>query len=141
MSEIGEILKKAREKKGITIQQAEEETKIRTKYLLALEEENYDQIPGKVYVRGFLNNYASYLGLNSQELLESLKQVLPRESEIKPLSHASKPTSKTKYRKRYRFKPKNLRYLVGIAAIVVLIAFAKWYPTLVHGNTSVFQGF
>lgn len=137
MGEIGEILKNAREKKGITIQQAEEDTKIRAKYLIALEDENYDHIPGKVYVKGFLNNYASYLGLDSQELIATLKQSLPEESVIKPLNHTSQAMNKKKYRKRYRFKPKYLRYLAGFAALVLLWAFAQWYPTWIHGNTAV----
>lgn len=67
--EIGKALKDARESKGISLETAEENTKIRRKYLEALEQENYDLLPGKVYVKGFLKNYAGFLGLNAQELV------------------------------------------------------------------------
>ncbi|SMB97169.1 protein RodZ, contains Xre-like HTH and DUF4115 domains [Thermanaeromonas toyohensis ToBE] len=84
MGRIGEALRKAREEKGITLRQAEEATKIRLKYLDALEREEFTQLPGRVYAIGFLRNYARYLGLNWQELVDELKAQWPPEEEIKP---------------------------------------------------------
>lgn len=81
MGKIGEALRKAREEKGITLRQAEEATKIRLKYLEALEREDFSQIPGRVYAIGFLRNYARYLGLDWQTLVEELKAALPPEEE------------------------------------------------------------
>jgi cytoskeleton protein RodZ len=81
MGKIGEALRKAREAKSITLRQAEEATKIRLKYLEALEREDYSQIPGRVYAIGFLRNYARYLGLDWQPLVEELKAALPPEEE------------------------------------------------------------
>lgn len=69
MSELGQRLRAAREAKGLTLVQAEEATRIRRDYLQALEEERYDALPGAVYVRGFLRNYAAYLGLDAQATL------------------------------------------------------------------------
>ncbi|HWI54257.1 MAG TPA: helix-turn-helix domain-containing protein, partial [Desulfobacteria bacterium] len=64
MQSIGESLKNAREQKGISLEQAEDDTKIRKRYLQALEDGEYSIIPGSVYAKGFLRNYANYLGLN-----------------------------------------------------------------------------
>jgi len=79
--EIGKTLRSARENQGITLEFAEQETKIRKKYLVALEQENFDIIPGKVYVRGFLRNYARFLGIDGEELVSSYdEQFKPTET-------------------------------------------------------------
>lgn len=69
-SAVGEQLRDARETKGIDIFRAERDTKIRSKYLTALEQGDYTELPGDVYTRGFLRNYASYLGLDADEIEE-----------------------------------------------------------------------
>ena len=69
MGELGEMLRKAREAKGLSLEQVEEATKIIRSYLQALEDEEFDRLPAPVYVKGFLKNYASYLGLDPQEVL------------------------------------------------------------------------
>ncbi|ABB15938.1 helix-turn-helix domain-containing protein [Carboxydothermus hydrogenoformans] len=60
---IGEKLRKRREQLGLTIKQVEEEIKIRSKYLQALEEERFDELPGKAYIKPFLQSYARFLGV------------------------------------------------------------------------------
>jgi len=77
--EIGHALKRARVEKNLSLAQAEEETKIRQKYLLALENENFNAIPGRVYAKGFLRNYAQYLGLNAEELVWWYEKQYPSE--------------------------------------------------------------
>lgn len=72
--DLGPTLRAAREKQGITLDKAEQETKIRKKYLKALEEENFDILPGSVYARGFLRNYARFLGLNAEDLVKQYKE-------------------------------------------------------------------
>lgn len=67
---VGEVLQAARERKGVDLHRAERDTKIRAKHLAALENGDYDELPGAVYARGFLRNYATYLGLDADELLE-----------------------------------------------------------------------
>jgi transcriptional regulator with XRE-family HTH domain len=64
---LGERLVAAREARGIDLLRAERETKIRRTYLAALERGDYAALPGAVYVRGFLRNYATYLGLDPEE--------------------------------------------------------------------------
>jgi cytoskeleton protein RodZ len=66
MFEIGSTLRQARERRRLTFDQVEAETKIRTRYLRALEEEQFDILPGPTYVKGFLRTYAEYLNLDGQ---------------------------------------------------------------------------
>jgi cytoskeletal protein RodZ len=64
--EIGSSLRDARARTGLDLQQLEVETKIRAKYLRALEEERFELLPGETYVKGFLRIYAERLGLDGQ---------------------------------------------------------------------------
>ena len=70
---LGEILKSARKKKEITLDQAEEETKVRKKYLRALEEGRYDELPGNVYTLGFLVKYLEFLDLDEAKFTQRFK--------------------------------------------------------------------
>src|SRR3989454_5224211 len=69
MSRLGEQLRAQRERKGITLEQAAGDTRIREKFLKALEDGDYQSLPGPVYTRGFLRNYAEYLDLETDELV------------------------------------------------------------------------
>ncbi len=69
----GEKLRVAREKKAWSLLNAEEATKIRARYLEALEAEKYETIPGTAYVKGFLQTYAKHLDLNPGEVLALFK--------------------------------------------------------------------
>jgi len=67
---VGEILQRARERKGITLTKVEEDIHVRAKYLQALEYGDYEELPGEVYVKGFLKNYARYLDLDPENILK-----------------------------------------------------------------------
>jgi cytoskeletal protein RodZ len=69
---IGAMLTEAREARGITLEQAERETRIARRYLVALEQEDFAVFPAEVYARGFLRSYAGYLHLNPDDLLALL---------------------------------------------------------------------
>ncbi|MCL6581106.1 MAG: DUF4115 domain-containing protein [Firmicutes bacterium] len=73
MEEIGRRLKARREELGLTLEQAQAETKIRRRYLEALEAGNDQVIPGEVYVKGFLRFYANFLGLDGTALVQEYK--------------------------------------------------------------------
>lgn len=72
--EIGATLRKAREELGVTFDDVEDETKIRKRYLVALEREDYRSLPSPMYARGFLKTYANYLGLDGEGLSQELKR-------------------------------------------------------------------
>src|SRR2546421_11114122 len=66
MFEIGSSLREARLRQGLDFPELEQATKIRAKYLRALEDEQFDLLPAQTYVKGFLRGYAEYLGLDGQ---------------------------------------------------------------------------
>jgi len=69
MSELGSRLIRAREARGLTLEDAERDTRISRRYLQALEAEQFEVIPAPVYARGFLRSYSQYLGEDPQEML------------------------------------------------------------------------
>jgi cytoskeletal protein RodZ len=73
MGEIGEALRERRMAMKIDVHEVEEETKIRAKYLRALENEEYNLLPGPAYVKSFLRTYADYLNLDSRTLVDRYK--------------------------------------------------------------------
>jgi cytoskeleton protein RodZ len=74
MARLGETLRAQREKKGITLEQAASDTRIREKFLKALEDSDYQTLPGTVYTKGFLRNYAEYLELDTEETVVQFHQ-------------------------------------------------------------------
>ncbi|MBD2845219.1 helix-turn-helix domain-containing protein [Paenibacillus sp. IB182496] len=77
MSDLGELLKKAREEKGLSLEDIQDLTKIRKRYLEAIEEGNYKVLPGTFYVRAFVKNYAETVGLDSEEVLRLYNKEIP----------------------------------------------------------------
>jgi transcriptional regulator with XRE-family HTH domain len=68
--EIGPTLRETRVRKRLTLQQVEEDIKIRSRYLQALEEEEFDILPAPAYAKGFLHSYATYLGLDPRVFID-----------------------------------------------------------------------
>jgi cytoskeletal protein RodZ len=73
MSEVGETLRERRMALKIDVHEVEEATKIRAKYLRALENEEYELLPGSAYVRSFLRTYAEYLDLDPRQLVDQYR--------------------------------------------------------------------
>ncbi|MDH7578444.1 MAG: helix-turn-helix domain-containing protein [Bacillota bacterium] len=118
---IGDILRTNREKRGLSLLDVENETKIRSKYLAALEAENFEEIPGEVYLLGFLRNYARYLDLNPEELISQYKSLTKKnEQEIIPTSQSS-TTSKFRISEFLKVGSifKNKAIVAGIVLILV----------------------
>ena len=78
---IGQRLKKAREYRNLTFEKVEEATHIRSQFLQALEADDFSAMPSPVQARGFLRNYAQYLGLDLDQIIEELQATRP-ESEV-----------------------------------------------------------
>jgi len=119
---IGEALKKARTEKGYSLEYLEEATKIRAKYLDALENENYDVLPGKVYAKAFLRTYAKFLDLDTEEIMAEFNH---KQNEAPPIEvNTSEPEKEITVGSK-----KNWRYVAAGLAIVALIAFNSLYHT------------
>jgi cytoskeleton protein RodZ len=91
MSQLGERLRQAREEQGISIAQAAADTRILQRYLVALEEGDYQHLPGDVYARGFVRNYAGYLGLFADEFIDLYRRERGATEQIRVV-----PTSRTR---------------------------------------------
>src|SRR5687768_784110 len=90
---LGEMLQLARENKGVDLYRAERDTKIRLRYLAALEDSDFDELPAPVYTKGFLRNYAIYLGLDPEDVLLRWREEMQvvRNAEKVPVAPPPRP--------------------------------------------------
>ena len=125
MPPIGETLRDARLRQRLDIAEVEQGTKIRAKYLRALESEEFDRLPGSTFVRTFLRTYAEYLGLDSQLLLEEYRQghESPREEDLRPLTPppSSRPVAR-EGRRRFQGGGGPSRGAMVVGAVVAILA-------------------
>ena len=91
MSQLGERLRTAREGQGIGLAQAAVETRILQRYLVALEDGDFQHLPGDVYARGFLRNYGAYLGLPAEELIDLYRRERGMSEPIRVVPATSAP--------------------------------------------------
>lgn len=78
MTELGTFLKQRREASGLTLDQIQQTTKIQKRYIIAIEEGDYKNLPGSFYARAFIKTYAESLGLDVDELYETYAKDLPK---------------------------------------------------------------
>ncbi len=131
MSDIGDSLREARIRKGLTIKDVEDVTKIRSKYLEALEENDYEVLPGSTYAKAFLRTYASFLKLDPDELLEEYQQrpeVRREEGGIVRNEVVQQPRSRTATeRKKQRTRRSQRGYVVVTVLAIVIIFLLAWF--------------
>ena len=125
MFEIGNSLREARERQGLGYPEIELATKIRAKYIRALEEEDFTSIPGDAYIRGFLRTYAEYLGLDGDVYVDEYASrfITSWRDELPP---------RRERRRRVRERPIERRavllVLAGIAVVAALVFAAFRIP-------------
>ena len=113
MFEIGSSLERAREERGFELADAEAATRIRARYLVALEEERFDDLPDG-YARAFLRSYASYLWLDAQRLVDEYDARFPPE---RPVSARRPP----RRRREWASPRAAVLLLAGALALVALL--------------------
>jgi cytoskeleton protein RodZ len=118
MPEIGEMLREARMRKRIDMTEVESATKIRGKYLRALENEEWDLLPGPTFVKTFLRTYAEYLGLDPRLLVEEYRQRYERPStqDLTPFA-ASRGRGRARRRRMAGMGP--IFVIVGCVAVLL----------------------
>lgn len=121
---VGQDLRKARVKKGDDISGIATVLKIRKDHLEALEESNFDQLPGRAYTIGFVRAYAQYLGLHAGECVERLKAEIAGRNEIREPAAAMIPGER-------KFTPGSL--LLAVCLVVALI-YAGYYVVVAIGR-------
>src|SRR5262245_50150852 len=119
MPEIGEMLREARMRKRIDMTEVESATKIRGKYLRALENEEWDLLPGPTFVKTFLRTYAEYLGLDPRLLVEEYRQRYERPStqDLTPFSAARSARGRARRRRLAGMGP--VFVIVGCVAVLL----------------------
>jgi len=83
MLSVGQVLKKAREEKGLKLLDVEKEIKVREKFLKAVEEENWNFFSSKVYIGGIIKNYSRFLNLEESKMLAFFRRDYERAEEVK----------------------------------------------------------
>ncbi len=121
MLDLGDTLREARVRRGLTLNDVEDALKIRSKYLQALEQDDFEVIPGSTFVRAFLRTYAAFLGLDTERLMEEyFSQFEPRAEENYPLLSRSGSS-----RARDRGPHRQPNYVVvGLVAVVIIVVLA-----------------
>ncbi len=128
--DIGKELQAARELKGLTIEQVYEETRIGIEFLKSLEQGKTDKMPHPVYARGFVRSYASYLGLDSQRIVEDFSRIYRDEDHFENFNPDDLPTSlRTSGIKTVTFTRGTTACLVAFSIVLVVAAVLGlgWY--------------
>lgn len=127
MNELGELLKNERLKKGISLDELQEITKIRTKYLKAIEDGDLNVIPALVYAKGFVKSYAEALGLDGDELLQKYGYLFQENDDNEIAITAQKGETSKKVDIDYSIFFKKLNKLVISVIILGVIGYGIYY--------------
>ncbi|ENH96525.1 hypothetical protein J416_10166 [Gracilibacillus halophilus YIM-C55.5] len=130
---IGERLKQERELKELSLDDIQKETKIQTRYLYAIEQENFKAMPGNFYVRAFIKEYATVLGLDPSELMEEYQQDLPFEQEeqveMSRVNSSKKNKITTKVPAIFSLLPSIIVVVLIIGVVAVIWLFSQGFFT------------
>ena len=126
MEEIGRTLREAREARGLSLEEVQADTKIRRKYLQALEEGREDEFPADVYLRGFLRSYANYLGLDGLALVEEYRR--SREEQGEGQQEAPAEHEETTVADRLTVRPIVVVALVGLVLLAGIFLGMRYWP-------------
>ena len=146
LENLGEELRQAREARGLSLEDAEKATRIRIRYIAALEEGDLDVIPTLVQVRGFLRNYSQFIGLDQEQALSRLDATLdgprkglwrsffglhrpvPDPTPIPTVSRTSHPSTQGQVKKTSRRMRRFLTIdvLIVLVVLISVIAFFVW---------------
>src|ERR1700743_1919098 len=119
MAEIGTSLREARIRARLDMSEVEARTKIRAKYLRAIENEEWDLLPGPVYVKSFLRTYGDFLGLDSRALIDEYKRRFERPSDQDSRPCAARSGERERAARGPRCPP---WVLIGAVLVLVVVA-------------------
>lgn len=122
MQEIGNLLKKERQEKGISLEEISRKTKIQVRYLQALEDGDFSCFAGTVYVKGALRNYAESIGVNAGELLSYYESITNGQK-----NEESDRGSRSELFVEKERRPFPVVALIWVALLVVVFGGSIWY--------------
>jgi cytoskeletal protein RodZ len=128
MKTVGEIFKETRISRKLTLEEAELSTKIRRKFLEALESDDYSRMPSMAYAKGFVKNYSNYLGLDSEKILAFFRR---QNVEVTKSSLLPKKEEKTLNDSIFQLTPSRfIVILIGFLIISFLGYFGLQYQRI-----------
>lgn len=119
-SGIGNALKEARRRAGMDVKEVEERTKIRARYLRALEAEDWEALPAPAYVRGFLRTYGQLLGIDGERLADEYRR-RHEVAEPAPASAAKEPLLSERRRSPGARPPSRTPLILAIVAGIIIL--------------------
>ena len=141
MEQIGARLREARMRGKIDINQVESDTKIRAKYLRAMENEEWSLLPGEIYAKTFLRTYADYLGLDSREVLDDYRRQYerPTDHDLRPLTSGRERDRRPGGGRRQQPQPRGgggfpIPPWALVLIVLVVVVAALWYVGSRNGS-------
>jgi hypothetical protein len=122
VADIGSTLREARMRERIDISEVEAQTKIRAKYLRAIENEDWDLLPGPVYAKSFLRTYGDFLGLDTRMLIDEFRRNYERPTDHEPRPSTSIARERERRRRGPRFPP--WAPIVLVVAVILGVLYA-----------------
>ncbi len=126
IKDLGRKLREERESQGLSLEKVQEETKISLSFLKALEEGSIDQLPHPVYAKGFLQNYAKFLGLDWQKFGKDFSRIYFAEDEYQQMEEL--PTA-LKQEKKERLMSYSVKASVAALAMVLIVGLGWFFYT------------
>lgn len=130
VTELGQRLKEARDENGLSLDELQTKTKIQKRYLTAIEQGNYEILPGKFYARAFVKQYAEAVGLDPEALFDQYSSEIPKstneeyQTKVVRTRRKKSPTS-GKSSKLFSILPKVLITLLIVGILVVIWFFRQ----------------
>lgn len=126
MSELGALLRKARNEKGLSLDDIQEVTKIRKRYLEAIESGDYSVLPGTFYVRAFVKNYSEAVGLDPDEVLRLYQHEVPAPA-VEPATEPIPVRKPRKVKSGASERLGKIGFNVVMWCFLILIVVVIWY--------------
>ncbi len=121
MDPLGDYLKQAREKKGLSLTDIAAQTRIQEHHLQALESEDFADLPAKVFAKGFVRSYAKALGLDEEEAIQSFLQA---SGTFYEQNQPEQPHTQVRLEAASR---QGINWNLVVAVLVIIAAGAVWY--------------
>ncbi|MFO8060258.1 MAG: helix-turn-helix domain-containing protein, partial [Bacillota bacterium] len=131
LEEIGRELRARRESLGLKLEDIQRETKIRSRYLEALEEGDGDSLPAHVYARGILRRYCQQLGMDSRPLLEKFSQWQAKDGEPPLVDGLARTPGTGKITLRRARQSRGARVWIFASAVLLLLSAAAVYYLII----------
>lgn len=135
---VGQVLRQARTQRGIELSEVERVTKIREKFLRAMEEDRWEALPAPAYARGFLEIYARFLGLDDEALVDEYRRTVPEADRPEPIPPSVLRPGALKPRRSVR--PFGVLAAGLLAAAVLALVVVGIVGTLSDGGDSADDG-